>query len=50
MPFEVLMTEHAARDLEEIYDYIARHDTQNSANHILEKIEAALVSLSDSPL
>ncbi len=50
MPFEVLMTEDAARDLEEIYDYIARHDTQNSAEHVLEKIEAALVSLSDSPL
>ena len=50
MPFEVLMTEDAARDLEEIYDYIALHDTQNSEDHVLEKIEAALVSLSDSPL
>jgi hypothetical protein len=37
MPFEVLMTEDAARDLEEIYDYIARHDTQNRADHVLEK-------------
>ncbi|MCG6879340.1 MAG: type II toxin-antitoxin system RelE/ParE family toxin [Deltaproteobacteria bacterium] len=50
MPFEVLMTEDAARDLEEIYDYIARHGTQNSADHVLEKIEMALVSSSDSPL
>jgi toxin ParE1/3/4 len=49
MPFEVLMTEDAARDLEEIYDYIAQHDTLNRANHVLERIEKALVSLSDSP-
>ena len=26
MLFEVLLTEDAARDLEEIYDYIAEHD------------------------
>ena len=50
MPFEVLMTEDAARELEEIYDCIARHDTQNSADHVLKKIEEALVSLSDAPL
>lgn len=50
MPFEVLMTEDATRDLEEIYDYIAQHDTQNRADHVLENIEEALVSLSESPM
>jgi len=49
MPFEVLMTEDATRDLEEIYDYIAQHYTLNRADHVLERIEEALVSLSDSP-
>ena len=49
MPFEVKMTDDAARDLEEIYDYIAQHDTPNRADHVLEKIEAAFYALSDSP-
>jgi len=49
MSFEVLMTEDAARDLEEIYDYIEHHDTPNRADHVLKRIEEALVSLSESP-
>ena len=50
MPFEVLMTEDAACDLEEIYDYIAQHDTPNRADHVLENIEKALAGLSESPV
>ncbi|EFK08113.1 toxin-antitoxin system, toxin component, RelE family [delta proteobacterium NaphS2] len=50
MSFEVLMTEDAARDLEDIYDYIAQHDTPNRAEHVLEKIEKAIVGLSESPV
>jgi toxin ParE1/3/4 len=49
MRFEVLMTEDASRDLEEICDYIARHDSPNRADHVLERIGKALVSLSESP-
>lgn len=50
MAFKVLMTEDAARDLEEIYDYIVQHDTPNKADHVLKRIEAALFSLSESPV
>ena len=32
MPFEVLLTDDAARDLEEICDYINRHDSPARAD------------------
>ena len=38
MSFSVLLTESAARDLEEIFDYIAHHDTPRKADTILTKI------------
>ncbi len=31
MPFAVLLTNDAARDLEELYDYIALHDAPQKA-------------------
>ena len=49
MRFEVLLTEHAERDLEELYDYIAAHDTPANAAHVLDRIEKALESLSTFP-
>jgi toxin ParE1/3/4 len=49
MVFEVLLTEDAARDLEEIYDYIARHDSPGKAEYVLKKIEKAFINLSASP-
>lgn len=49
MSFTVLLTRHAARDLEEVYDYVARHDAPGKAEHVLGRIEQALDSLSDSP-
>lgn len=49
MPLSVMLTDDAARDLEEIYDYIALHDAPGKADHVLEQIEAALNSLSDLP-
>jgi len=49
MAFTVLLTRHAARDLEELYDYVARHDAPGKAEHILGRIEAAFKSLSGSP-
>ena len=33
MPFAVFLTNDAARDLEELYDYIALHDAPQSADH-----------------
>ena len=49
MRFDVLLTEHAERDLEELYDYIAAHDTQGNAARVLDAIEKALQSLSTYP-
>ncbi len=49
MTFIVLLTDDAARDLEDICDYIALHDASGKAAHVLERIEKALKSLSKSP-
>ena len=49
MPFEVLLTEDAARDLEEICDYIDRHDSPARADYVLERIESAFQDLSEHP-
>ena len=49
MRFDVLLTEHAERDLEELYDYIAAHDTPGNAARVLDRIERALQSLSTFP-
>lgn len=45
MRFEVLLTEDAARDLEEIYDYIDEYDDPAKAVHVLERLESAIESL-----
>ncbi len=37
----VLLTNDAVRDLEELYDYIARHDTPEKADDVLTRIEEA---------
>jgi toxin ParE1/3/4 len=49
MRFDVLLTEHAERDLEELYDHIAGHDTPGNAARVLDRIEKALQSLSNFP-
>ena len=49
MPFAVHLTADVARDLEELYGYIARHDAPGKAEHVLGKIEKALASLAASP-
>lgn len=49
MTFSVLLTDDAGRDLEELHDYIARHDAPDRAEHVLDRIEAALHSLSEFP-
>ncbi len=38
MRFEVLLTEDAERDLEDIYTYIAEHDSRQSAEHVLNRV------------
>ena len=49
MPFVVYLTADAARDLEELYRYIALHDAPVKAEHVLTNLEKAFGSLSESP-
>ena len=49
MRFDVLLIEHAERDLEELYYYIAERDTPANAARILDRIDKALQSLSAFP-
>ena len=48
-PFEVRMTADAVRDLEDIVDWIERHDGPDRAQHVLERIRAAVDSLKRFP-
>ncbi len=49
MPFAVLLTNDAARDLNELYDYITVHDSPRKANYVLEQIEKTFSTLSEFP-
>ena len=41
MPFAVFLTNDAARDLDELFDYVALHDGPQKANYVLGQIERA---------
>ena len=49
MSFQVFLTDDAARDLEDLYDYIGLHDVPGKADHVLEQIENGFTSLSENP-
>ena len=49
MLYEVSLTKDAERDLEEIYFYIAEHDSRFSADHVLERLVRATDALRTSP-
>src|SRR3546814_11002265 len=49
MPFGVVLTDDALRDLDDTCGYIAQHDTSKSAAYVLERIEKALVDLAEFP-
>jgi toxin ParE1/3/4 len=49
MPFKILLTNDAAGDLDELYDYIALHDSPRKADHVLDQIEKAFSKLSEFP-
>lgn len=49
MSLKVFLTHGAARDLEELYDYISCHDVPGKAERALERIEKIFSSLSESP-
>ena len=48
-PFSVFLTTDAARDLNELYDYIAVHDSPRKADYVLEQIEKTFSTLSEFP-
>ncbi len=47
--YQVVLTEDAQLDLEELYDYIAGHDAPAKAEHVLDRIEQLLAGLSRFP-
>lgn len=49
MRFEVLLTEDAVRDLEEIHEYIAGHDGPSKADYVLDRIDKAVGHLATFP-
>jgi toxin ParE1/3/4 len=49
MSFQIFLTDDTARDLEDLYDYIALHDVPGKADHVLEEIEKTLNGLSENP-
>jgi toxin ParE1/3/4 len=48
MRFEVLLTEDAGSDLEELYDYIAEHDAPSKADYVVDRI-AVMETLATFP-
>jgi toxin ParE1/3/4 len=49
MPFKILLTNDAAGDLDELYDYIALQDSPRKADHVLDQPEKAFSKLSEFP-
>ena len=49
MSFAVFLTKDAARDLNELFDYVDLHDGPQKADHVLGQIERAFSRLSKFP-
>jgi toxin ParE1/3/4 len=49
MTFDVIWLESAERDLNDIADYIAEHDSPSNAKYVIEKLLAATGSLASHP-
>ena len=49
MSFQVLLTDDASRDLEDLYEYIDIHDAPGKADYVLGQIEDVFASLSENP-
>jgi len=49
MSFAVFLTNDAAGDLDELYDYIALHDAPQKADHVLKEVERAFSRRSEFP-
>lgn len=49
MPYKVLLTDSASRDLKELDAYITENDSPAAAEHVLGKIEEAFGTLAEFP-
>ena len=49
MRYEVLLTEGAEHDLEELYDYIAKFDSKAAADFVLDQLMEAADGLASFP-
>ena len=49
MAYEVALTRDAERDLEDIYSYIAEHDSPASADYVLDRLFQATEALRTHP-
>jgi toxin ParE1/3/4 len=49
MHYEVLLTEDAEKDLEDLYTYIAKFDSPKNADYVLERLLDVAGSLATSP-
>ena len=49
MRFDVLLTDDAVRDIEEVYDYIFEHDDSTKADYVLGRLETAINGLATNP-
>ena len=47
--YEVVLTEDAIQDLEELYSYISVHDAPAKAEHVLAQLEKRVASLETLP-
>ncbi len=48
MSYQVFLTDDAARDLEELYDYIHWHDVPGKADYVFDQIEQTFINLSEN--
>ena len=49
MPYKVLLTAGAERDLESLYDYIVHHDSTAAADRVLDRLLKAAGDLATFP-
>lgn len=49
MSYQIFLSNDAAYDLEDLYDYIESHDAPEKADQVLDKIEETFSSLAENP-
>jgi len=47
--YQVIITSEAEKDILDIYDYIAKKDTLQNAEYVLDNLESLILSLEESP-